>query len=144
MNFPSRVLIIDDDPLHLEILERAFIKHGAVTVAKASDGYQAKWLMAEALPPFDLIILDLCLPGFDGFEMLNHFNSYGSDTRFVLLSGMPRHMLDMAETFSEVKGLRLIGTLQKPTPISELMDAVKGQDWAVDAAPDAGGILHSG
>lgn len=144
MNFPSRVLIIDDDPLHLQILERAFIKHGAVMVAKASDGYQAKWLMAEALPPFDLIILDLCLPGFDGFEMLNHFNSCGSDTRFVLLSGMPRHMLDMAETFSEVKGLRLIGTLQKPTPISELMDAVKGQDWAVDAAPDAGGIVHAG
>ncbi len=144
MNFPSRILIIDDDPLHLEILERAFMKHGAVTVAKASDGYQAKWLMVEALPPFDLIILDLCLPGFDGFEMLNHFNTSGSDTRFVLLSGMPRYMLDMAETFSQVKGLRLIGTLQKPTSIAALIDAVKGHDWSVHASLDAGGLLHAG
>ena len=144
MNFPSRILIIDDDPLHLEILERAFMKHGAVTVAKASDGYQAKWLMVEALPPFDLIILDLCLPGFDGFEMLNHFNTSGSDTRFVLLSGMPRHMLDMAETYSEIKGLRLIGTLQKPTSIAELINAVKGHDWSVRASLDAGDLLHAG
>ena len=144
MNFPNRVLIIDDDPLHLEILERAFIKHGAVTVAKASDGYQAKWLMAEALPPFDLIILDLCLPGFDGFEMLNYFSTCGSDTRFILLSGMPLHMLDMAETFSEVKGLRLIGTLQKPSSISELMDVVKDQDWTRHPTSNAHGMLSAG
>lgn len=128
-NFPSRVLIVDDAPVHLDILERAFINAGVATVVKATDGYEAKLLMAESDPSFDLIILDLCLPGFDGFEMLSHFDACGSDTRFVLFSGMPRHMLDMAETFSEMKGLRVIGALQKPAAISELMEVVKRHDW---------------
>jgi DNA-binding response OmpR family regulator len=144
MNFPSRVLIIDDDPLHLEILEKAFRGYGSATVAKASDGYEAKRLTAEVLPPFDLIVLDLCLPGFDGFEMLNHFDACGSDSRLVLLSGLPRHMLDMAERFSEIKGLRLIGALQKPISISELMDVVKGQYWTVHPTLNASGLVHAG
>ena len=143
INFPSRVLIVDDDPLHLDILERAFINAGVATVTKASDGYQAKSLMAEAHPPFDLVILDLCLPGFDGFEMLSHFDTCGSDTRFVLLSGMPRHMLDMAATFSQMKGLQLIGALQKPAAISELMEVVRSHDWEPTPRATASGVSQT-
>jgi DNA-binding response OmpR family regulator len=143
INFPSRVLIVEDAPLHLDILERAFINAGVTTVAKASDGYEAKRLMAEAHPPFELIILDLCLPGFDGFEMLDHFNACGSNTRFVLLSGMPRHMLDMAEMFSKKKGLCLIAALQKPASIAELMEVVQGHDWQHGSSVTASSIPHA-
>jgi DNA-binding response OmpR family regulator len=140
INFPSRVLIVDDTPVHLDILERAFINAGVATVVKAIDGHEAKLLMAEADPSFDLIVLDLCLPDFDGFEMLGHFDTCGSDTQFVLLSGMPRHMLDMAATFAQMKGLRLIGALQKPAAISELMEVVKSHDWEPGPRVTASGV----
>jgi DNA-binding NtrC family response regulator len=144
MNFPNRVLVVDDDPLQLEILERAFNSFGAVEVAKASDGYEAKLLIEEVQQPFGLIVLDFCLPDFDGFEMLNYFNNCGSETRFVLLSGMPQYVLDKAEKLSEMRKLRLIGTLQKPISISELMDVVKGQNWTSELTSTASGILQSG
>jgi DNA-binding NtrC family response regulator len=143
MNFPNRVLIVDDNPLQLEILEKAFKSFGAVGVAKAADGYEAKRLMEEVQQPFDLIVLDLCLPGFDGFEMLNYFISCGSETRIVLLSGMPQHILDMAEELSETNRLRMIGTLQKPISISELMDTVKRQNWTSELTSTASGIIQS-
>jgi DNA-binding response OmpR family regulator len=144
MNFPNRVLIVEDNPLHLDILERAFSTAGAVAVVKASDGYEATSLLFETSSPFDLIILDLCLPGLDGFEMLNHLNDCGSDTRFVLLSGMPQHMLDMGETFSEMKGLRIIGALQKPISISELMNVVQSQDWTDHPTLTGSPVLQAG
>jgi DNA-binding NtrC family response regulator len=133
MNFPKHVLIVEDNSLHLDILETAFSQAGAISVVKASDGFEAKQLLDKADRPFDLMVLDLCLPGFDGFEILSVLISSAADTRFVLLSGMPKNILHMAEEISNKKKLRIIGSLQKPISIAELMDVVKRQDWTDDA-----------
>jgi CheY-like chemotaxis protein len=128
-NAPDRVLIVDDNPLHLDILERGFVQFGAASIVKATDGYEAKDFLDEARQPFDLMVLDLCLPGFDGFEMLEHLFSCGSKTRIILLSAMPMHILDMAAKLSQSKELNVVATLQKPIEISALMDVVGRQKW---------------
>lgn len=133
MNFPKHVLIVEDNPTHRDILERAFSQAGAIDIAKASNGFEAKELMEGADRPFDLMVLDLCLPGFDGFEILSFLISCATNTRFVLLSGMPKNILYMAEEISDKKQLPIIGSLQKPTSMAELMDVVKRQDWTGDA-----------
>jgi CheY-like chemotaxis protein len=128
-NAPDRVLIVDDNPLHLDILERGFVQFGAASIIKAANGYEAKELLDEARQPFDLMVLDLCLPGFDGFEMLEHLFRCGSKTRTILLSAMPMHILDMAAKLSQSKELNVVATLQKPIEISALMDIVRRQEW---------------
>lgn len=62
-----RVLVVDDDPAAIKIATRALEALDAVEVATASDGFEAG-LQILAFEP-DLLLLDLMLPGADGFEI---------------------------------------------------------------------------
>ncbi len=61
-----KVLLVDDEPDVLELVSRAFLRAG-YEVVTALDGEQALELAASAQP--DLIVLDVQLPGIDGFEI---------------------------------------------------------------------------
>jgi DNA-binding NtrC family response regulator len=62
---PATVLIVDDEPLNLDVLEQELGGAGYRTVG-ASSGEEALARAAETQP--DLILLDVRLPGMDGFE----------------------------------------------------------------------------
>jgi len=63
-----RVLIVDDNPATRELLRRTLEEEGA-EVQEAEDGETALELLATAPP--DLLLLDLVLPGLNGFELLD-------------------------------------------------------------------------
>lgn len=62
-----RVLIVEDDPDMLKRLSDA-LKAESWEVMEALNGHEAVALLSE--PPPDLILLDLILPGIDGFQVL--------------------------------------------------------------------------
>ncbi|MES2695243.1 MAG: response regulator transcription factor [Verrucomicrobiota bacterium] len=62
----SKILVVDDEPDALEILGRRLSDAGFATVC-AADGLRALESARVELP--DLIVLDLMLPGLDGFEV---------------------------------------------------------------------------
>jgi two-component system LytT family response regulator len=69
MTMTLRVLIVDDEPLARERLRRLLAEIDNVkVVAEAQDGVQAL-RMIEALSP-DLVLLDIQMPGLDGFGVL--------------------------------------------------------------------------
>lgn len=61
------ILIVEDDVLLQELLDRRFVQEGYAPV-KALDADQARRILAGSLP--DVILLDLVLPGMDGFVFL--------------------------------------------------------------------------
>jgi DNA-binding response OmpR family regulator len=61
-----RVLVVDDEPMVTEVVERYLLRDG-FDVTTAADGDQALALARSWLP--DLIVLDVMLPGKDGFEV---------------------------------------------------------------------------
>lgn len=61
-----KILIVEDDPDTLELVSRSLERAG-YDVLTAADGERALELLATAAP--DLVILDLVLPGVDGFEV---------------------------------------------------------------------------
>ncbi len=63
----GRLLIVDDDPMNQEILARRLRKMGCET-RLAGDGRQALAMLAAE--PYDLVLLDLLMPGMNGFEVL--------------------------------------------------------------------------
>jgi class 3 adenylate cyclase len=63
---PPRVLIADDNPLNVDILQTRLAAHGYEILA-ASDGQRALDLAREAQP--DLLLLDVMMPGLDGIEV---------------------------------------------------------------------------
>jgi signal transduction histidine kinase/DNA-binding response OmpR family regulator len=63
----AEVLIVDDDPATREMLRRTLAK-GGWTVAEAADGREALGRLEQAAPA--IVLLDLMMPGVDGFEVL--------------------------------------------------------------------------
>lgn len=62
-----KILIIEDDKFLQDLIAKKLISNGLETIT-ASDGPQGVKTAEEKMP--DLIILDLMLPGMDGFEIL--------------------------------------------------------------------------
>ena len=65
---PGRILVVDDQPANLRVVSALLTRHG-YEVQSASDGESALE-MAASQPP-DLMLLDMMMPGMDGFELLS-------------------------------------------------------------------------
>jgi CheY-like chemotaxis protein len=78
------VLIVDDDEQTREVVSRTLRRAGYSTV-EARDGEEAL-LRARVLAP-GLMILDLLMPGVDGFEVLRTIRSEGMQVPVVVLTG---------------------------------------------------------
>jgi CheY-like chemotaxis protein len=63
----TQVLVVDDDPKTRDMLRRTLQKAGC-TVAEAANGSEAIEALERATP--GLVLLDLMMPGMDGFEVL--------------------------------------------------------------------------
>ena len=61
------LLVVDDNPMNRDMLARRLARRG-YTVVVAEDGYQAL-AMIEA-QPFDLVLLDIMMPGINGLDVL--------------------------------------------------------------------------
>jgi DNA-binding NarL/FixJ family response regulator len=64
---PARILIVDDEPLNVDYLEQELESLGFVTET-AANGLEALARVAAAPP--DLVLLDVMMPGMDGFSAL--------------------------------------------------------------------------
>ncbi len=81
----ARVLIIDDQPANLRLLEDLFIGEGLTQVVGTTDARTALGLY-NAFDP-DLIVLDLMMPELDGYAVLEQLKRRGDpyDFRPVLV-----------------------------------------------------------
>ena len=82
---PPRVLLVDDEPVLLRLLQVNF-RVGGFEVAVAPDGETALAQAERATP--DAVVLDVLLPGIDGFEVLRRLREAPGTARVpvVMLS----------------------------------------------------------
>lgn len=83
-----RVLIVDDDPLIRELLQ-SYLAGEGYEVACASTAEAAESALAEAErdgPPFDLVLLDIRLPGKDGLTLTRELR-VRSEVGIILITG---------------------------------------------------------
>lgn len=84
----TNILVVDDDSTVLDTVSRA-LNHGnqAFHVERARNGYEACIKIGDMKP--HLIILDLIMPGVDGFEVMKVVRSHPemSHCRILVLSG---------------------------------------------------------
>jgi len=75
----SRILVVDDNAANRDLLSRRLVREG-YSVAPAENGAAA--LALTAAEAFDLVLLDLMMPGMSGFEVLCRLKADGG-TRHV-------------------------------------------------------------
>ena len=116
--FPdARILVVDDERSMRRTLADTFQRMGYQTQS-ASSGQQALEYLADR--QFDLVILDLKMPGMSGTEVLEQGHSLSPYTVFIILTA--HGTLDSA-----ISGIRhgAFDYLLKPSPIKEIIDAVE-------------------
>lgn len=113
------VLIVDDNPENLTIIGELLQPHYAVRAATSG---QRALALAAMTPPPDLILLDLMMPGMDGFEVLRRLRAQDSTAKIpvILLTA-----LDDAD--SEARAFRLGADdyLNKPIRAPRLLARVR-------------------
>ncbi|MEA1902311.1 MAG: response regulator transcription factor [Actinomycetota bacterium] len=82
MTTPERILIVDDED-NLRELVRSYLKAEGYEVSEASDGRSAVEAVRSHRP--DLVILDVRMPGLDGFEALQEIRTF-SDVHVIMLT----------------------------------------------------------
>jgi DNA-binding response OmpR family regulator len=69
-----KILIADDEPDILTLLEKALIQEGFKNTIKAKDGNEAAALCRQENP--DAVILDIMMPGMDGYEVCKKIREF--------------------------------------------------------------------
>ena len=113
----EKILVVDDDGEIRELITK-YLRKENMTVAEASDGYQALELIRDE--KFDLVILDVMMEGIDGFEVLKQIRTDRVYLPVMILSARE-------EDFDKVHGLGLGADdyMTKPFSPNELIARVK-------------------
>lgn len=111
-----RVLAVDDERPIAELLRLSLCQAGYECVC-AYDGLEAADLIEKET--FDLILLDIMLPGIDGFELMEYIRSTGTPVIFLTAKNAVN---------DRVKGLRMGAEdyMVKPFDVLELLARVDG------------------
>jgi DNA-binding response OmpR family regulator len=106
----SRVLIADDDPLLLELLQD-FLTGQGYEVAAVATGAQ----VLDAVPTFqpDVVVVDMVLPDLSGTDVLTALRRAGLTVPVILISG---HQIIVREGF--------FGVFRKPFHFRRLAEVV--------------------
>lgn len=122
------VLAVDDIPINLVLVQKMLAKFN-FKMRTAANGQQALDAVAEQKP--DLILLDLMMPGIDGFEVIRRLkeNAHTADIRIVILSALNTNE-DVVKGFS-------VGAddfIMKPIIMEKLLTTVITQIQIVQAS----------
>ena len=117
----GNILIVDDTPANISLLFSLLVEEG-YKVLIAEDGESAL-KQAQKLPP-DLILLDILMPGMDGFMTCQKFKQQPETKAIPII-----FMTALSETEQKVNGLRMgaVDYITKPFQIEEVLARVDNQ-----------------
>ena len=124
-----RILVVEDEPKMAALVARALREEGHAADV-AAQGEDALW-MAQAVP-YDAVVLDVMLPGLDGFEVLRRLRADGVWTPVLMLtardavgdrvggldSGADDYLtkpFSFAELFARLRAIARRGPVERPS-----------------------------
>lgn len=110
------VLVVEDDAINRKLMVRAVESFGAFARA-AADGHEA--LEAAADRPYDLVLMDLGLPGLNGYEAARALRERGYEGRIIAVTGM----LDRGD-LPGLQAQGFDGLMIKPVDMQDLQTCV--------------------
>ena len=118
MNETGRVLVVDDTPANIKLLDAVLTPQG-YTVVPATSGPDALALVEQETP--DLILLDILMPGMDGYEVCRRLRGQPATAHLPII------MITASETNEKIKGLEAGADdfLPKPFDQAELLARVR-------------------
>lgn len=129
METRSSILVVDDEEIVRRSYARVLGEMDCDTEA-AADGEQA--LRAMVQRPFDVVLLDLRMPGTQGLDVLKAIKQQWPASEVVIITGYPSF-----ESAREALRLGACDYLAKPADPGEVIDAARGamrrKKWSLKA-----------
>ena len=115
----SSVLVVDDNPTNLSVLVN-LLRDGGMRVLVATDGESAIEQINYIKP--DLILLDVMMPGIDGFETCKRLKANQDTTKIPII-----FMTAISETVDKVRGFTLgaVDYVTKPFEHEEVLVRIR-------------------
>jgi two-component system response regulator VanR len=134
----AKILVVEDNHDYQELLQN-FLENANYEVTAASDGVRAA--ECAAAQSFDLILLDLMLPGIDGFEVCKSIREK-HDTPVIMLTALDSESCQMRGY-----GLCIDDYITKPVSMALLLQKVEAvlrrtMPSTLRHAQNAPGVLH--
>jgi DNA-binding response OmpR family regulator len=112
-----RVLIVEDDPDTLVIL-RINLNAAGIEPMLAGDGHTALERIESEAP--DALLLDVLLPGIDGWQVLERLHAKGDPVPVIVCSGK-----DNIHDLQRARDLGAVAYLVKPFDIDRLVEVTR-------------------
>jgi two-component system, OmpR family, response regulator QseB len=132
----KRILIAEDEPRLAAFLDKGLRANGYTTTI-VGDGGAASMMARDE--DFDLLILDIGLPGKDGFQVLRDLRAAGQHMPVVILTARD----NVSDKVAGFEG-GADDYLTKPFKFEELLVRVKARMREAPAAPEASSVLRAG
>jgi DNA-binding response OmpR family regulator len=131
-----RILVTEDEPRILSFVTRALEAEGFLTDG-AGDGVQA--LELARYQHYDLVVLDLLLPGLDGLSVLRELRHFDPELPVVILSAR-------SDLPTKLRGFDLGANdyVQKPFALDELIARIRAHLRRPHSDEDEERLLHAG
>ncbi len=114
----GRILVVDDEPALLSVMEQYLLRLGYEVTASRSA--QQAWKLFEAEPSgFSLVIADITMPEMSGEELLSRLLDLNPAIRILICSGYPFDTSTLPAA-----GSGHIGFLQKPFTPKMMANAI--------------------
>jgi two-component system LytT family response regulator/two-component system response regulator LytT len=114
---PIRVVVVDDEQLAREELIFLLSRIGGIEViAQAGNGLEALRVIQDHTP--DLVMLDVQMPGFTGFEVARRLLDSGIESQLVFVTAYDQHAIEAFE-------VNAVDYLLKPVEAERLETAVE-------------------
>jgi DNA-binding NtrC family response regulator len=113
----DRILLVDDEEAFVTTLGKRLSARG-LQVVTAGSGEEA--VEKTKQQTFDVIVLDLAMPGIDGIETLKQLLAIDSDLQVILLTGH-----GSIEKAVEATKLGAVDFMQKPASMPELLEQIQ-------------------
>ena len=122
-----KILVLDDEPFMLELLERMLVNLGFSSVTTCDNGRAALELVDNPDSHPDMILLDINMPGMDGVEFVRHLVEYRYVGALILVSGEDERVLQSVQKLVQAHKLTELGYLTKPVTPERLVKLI--ENW---------------
>lgn len=118
------ILVAEDNKINAQILKHV-LQGAGIEVTVAGDGGQCVDKLTESTPgTFQLILMDIQMPGVDGLEAARRIRLLEQEElRDIPIYAMTADIIP--ETIAEFEAAGMNGYLAKPVDVSEVMEVVE-------------------